>query len=190
MKKSLNVLFLVFVIAGLLGVSAFGQGQAPAGADGQRRGGGGGGRGGAGVGQRASVPPATGPMLDIANKIADAINHQDAATLQKMVAPDAVYLDEDGHQPLVSSWITKLTTGTPAKMFTISQIKGQSWDDAGWVSFNYTLAENFQGRGAPEAQSINIKGIASFVLKKPAGGDWQIQLIHGAMEQHVPGFTK
>src|SRR5262245_41281870 len=50
------------------------------------------------------APPAPGPMLEIANKIVEAINKQDAATLQKMSAPDAIYLDEDGHAPPVMAW--------------------------------------------------------------------------------------
>src|SRR4051812_16054079 len=93
----------------------------------------------AAAGGQRGVPAATGPMLDVANKISDAINKQDAATLQKMLAPDAVYLDEDGHAPPVQAWIGKLTGGTPAKQFAISNTHGQMWSDVGWVSFNYTL---------------------------------------------------
>lgn len=129
------------------------------------------------------VPAASGPMLEVANKLADAINKQDAAALQKMVAPDAVYLDEDGHAPPVMAWINRLTMGTPAKQMTISQTHGQSWDTTGWVSFNYTLAEQFQG------QPKTLRGTASIVLKKAASGDWQIQLVHGALEQKVPNLT-
>ena len=129
------------------------------------------------------VPPATGPMLDIANKLVEAINKQDAAALQKMVAPDAVYLDEDGHAPPVAAWINRLTMGTPAKQMTISGTHGQMWDNAGWVSFNYTLAETFQG------QPKTLRGTASVVVKKAPSGDWLIQLVHGALEQKVAGLT-
>ena len=128
------------------------------------------------------VPAATGPMLDVANKIVDAINKQDSATLQKMVAPDTVYLDEDGHAVPVQAWINRLTMGTPSKQMTMAQSHGQSWDNAGWVSFNYTLTENFKG------EPKTLKGTASFVLKKAAGSDWTIQFIHGAPEQHVPNL--
>jgi ketosteroid isomerase-like protein len=137
------------------------------------------------LGQRGpQVPPATGPMLDVANKIAEAINKQDAATLQKMVAPDCVYLDEDGHAPPVARWITVLTTGTPAKSVTISSTHSQMWNDTGWVSFNYVLNETFKEQ--PKA----IRGTASIVLRKAANGDWQMQLIHGALEQKVAGLTQ
>ena len=129
------------------------------------------------------VPPATGAMLDLANNLAAAINKQDAATLQKMVATDAVYLDEDGHAPPVARWITALTTGTPAKEITISSHHSQMWDTGGWVSFNYDLKENFQG------QPKVVKGTASITVKKD-GADWKIVLIHGALMQKVAGLTQ
>ena len=138
------------------------------------------------IAQRGGPPPvpaAPGPMLDAANKIVDAINKKDAAALQKMAAPDAVYLDEDGHALPVMVWINKLTMGTAPKQMMITQPHGQTWDNTGWVSFNYTLAETYQG------QPKTLKGTASIVLKKAAGGDWQITLVHGALEQHVPNLT-
>jgi len=123
-------------------------------------------------------------MLDLANKLVDAINKQDTATLHKMMAPDAVYLDEDGHAPPARAWINKLATGTPAKHIEISATHSQMWDDAGWVSFNYTLTESLHG------ESKTLKGTASIVVKKAADGDWQIQLVHGALEQKVAGITQ
>jgi len=123
-------------------------------------------------------------MLDLANKLVDAINKQDTATLHKMMAPDAVYLDEDGHAPPARAWINKLATGTPAKHIEISATHSQMWDDAGWVSFNYTLTEDLHG------ESKTLKGTASIVVKKAADGDWQIQLVHGALEQKVAGITQ
>ena len=135
------------------------------------------------AGARPQTPPATGPLLDLANHLVDAINKQDTAALSKMLAPDAVYLDEDGHAPPARVWINKLTTGTPAKQVVISSTHGQTWDDAGWVSFNYSLTETLQG------QSMTVKGTASIVARKTPGGDWQIQLVHGALEQRVAGLT-
>src|SRR5687768_2295671 len=103
MKK---VMFLILVLA--LSCAILTAQQAPAG-------------GGRGAAPAPAPPPA--PMLDIANKLADAINKADAAALQKMVAPDAVYLDEDGHQPPVANWITKLTTGPAPKKIEISAVR-------------------------------------------------------------------
>ena len=143
--------------------------------------------GGRGGGQRAAmpqVPPASGPMLDIANKIAEAINKQDAATLTKMLAPDCVYLDEDGHAPGVARWVTVLTSGTPPKKFEVSATHSQMWEDAGWLSFNYVVGETFQNN--PK----NLRGTASLVLKKAPSGEWLIQLIHGALYQKVAGLPE
>jgi ketosteroid isomerase-like protein len=168
--KKLTFLFVVFVLAMMCAVLVA---QQPP-ASGVR---GGGMRG-------MQVPPASGPMLDIANKLVDAINKQDTATLQKMLASDAVFLDEDGHAPPALNWIAKLTAGTPAKQIEISATHSQMWDDAGWVSFNYTLTETFQG------QPKTVKGTASIVLRKPVDADWQIQLVHGALYQKVAGITQ
>jgi ketosteroid isomerase-like protein len=168
MKKATPVLAgLVFVV---LGAVLFAQ-QPPAGA-----------RGGGMRGPQ--TPPASGPMLDLANKLVEAINKQDAANLQKMLAADAVYLDEDGHAPSAQAWINKLATGTPPKQLTISATHSQMWEETGWVSFNYELTETFQD------QPKTVKGTASIVAKKAAGGDWQIQLIHGALYQKVAGITQ
>jgi ketosteroid isomerase-like protein len=166
MKKAIMVLVLALVLAGIVLL-----GQAPPG----RQGGG---------GARGGPAAASGPMLDLATKVVEAINKQDASALQKLVAPDAVYLDEDGHALPVPVWITKLTTGTPAKTMSISATHSQMYDNAGWFSFNYVLAENF--KNAP----LTVKGTASLVAKKTPDGEWQITLIHGAMEQHVAGFTQ
>jgi len=135
---------------------------------------------------RPATPPATGAMLDIANHLADAINKQDAAALQKMIAEGAVYLDEDGHAPAASRWIAKVTTnaeGAPAKAIQISDTHSQMWGDAGWVSFNYVLAETING------EPKSIRGTASLMVRKDAAGDWKIQLIHGALYQKVAGLT-
>ncbi len=128
------------------------------------------------------LPPAPAPLLDAANKIVAAINKKDAAALQSMSAPDAIYLDEDGHALPVMVWINKLTMGAAAKQMMITQTHGQLFDYIGWVSFNYTLAETYQG------QPKTLKGTASLVLKKTFG-DWQITMVHGALEQHVPNLT-
>ncbi len=173
MKKLIGM-FVLLALA--LGAMLMAQ-QPPAGAAGAGRGGG---------AQRPMAPPvpaATGPMLDVANKISDAVNKQDAAALTKLLADGAVYLDEDGHAPPISRWVTQLTTGTPAKTFVISATHGGMWDTAGWLSFNYTLTENY--KDMPKT----IKGTASLVLKKQPSGDWQIVLVHGALEQKVAGIT-
>ena len=137
------------------------------------------GRGGRGGGM-PQVPPAPAPLMDIANKIADSINKQDSATLGKMVAPDCVYLDEDGHAPPVARWVTNLTSG--GKKIEISSTHGMVMDNDAWLSFNFAVTETFQGN--PKT----LKGTATFVLKK-SGADWMIEMVHGAFFQKVAGIT-
>jgi ketosteroid isomerase-like protein len=168
MKKA--TLVLALLVLAVPGAALFGQQPPPSG-------------GGGGM-HRPQTPPASGPMLDLANKLVDAVNKQDAATLQKLLASDAVFLDEDGHAPPASAWIKKLSTGTPPKQVAISSTHSQMWDDTGWVSFNYELTETIQD------QPKTVKGTASIVARKSASGDWQIQLIHGALYQKVAGITQ
>jgi len=129
------------------------------------------------------IPPATGAMLHVANELVNAINKQDGAALEKMLAPGAVYLDEDGHAPPARAWVHKLTTGTSAKHITISATHSQMWGDAGWVSFNYSLTEELHG------QPKTLVGTASIVCRKSAG-KWLIELVHGALKQTVAGITQ
>lgn len=168
--KRLSVAFMMFAFSMTCGILV--AQQAPAG-------------GAGGMRMRGPrTPPATGPMLNLANQLADAVNKQDAAALEKLLAPDAVYLDEDGHAPPARAWVRKLTAGTAPKHIEISATHGQTWDDSGWVSFNYTLTENYQG------QPKTLKGTASIVAEKAASGDWQIKMIHGALDQRVAGITQ
>jgi hypothetical protein len=184
--KKIGLMSFVLIAAFAIALSA----QAPAGAGGQGGGagrgggqGGGGGRGG-GAGRGAPAPAAPAPLQAFADTLAAAINKQDSAAMTKMLAMDALYLDEDGHAIPATVWVMRLTTGTPAKVFAISGSHGQMLDDnTGWVSFNYTLAETFQN--APKT----LSGTASMVLKK-AGADWSILMVHGALKQSVAGVTQ
>jgi hypothetical protein len=185
--KKIGLMSFVLIAAFAIALSA----QAPAGAGGGQGGGagrgggqgGGGGRGG-GAGRGAGAPAAPAPLQAFADTLAAAINKQDSAAMTKMLAMDALYLDEDGHAIPATVWVMRLTTGTPAKVFAISGSHGQLLDDnTGWVSFNYTLAETFQN--APKT----LSGTASMVLKK-AGADWTILMVHGALKQSVAGVTQ
>ena len=184
--KKIGLMSFVWIAAFAIALSA----QAPAGAGGQGGGagrgggqGGGGGRGGA-AGRGAPAAAAPAPLQAFADTLAAAVNKQDAAALTKMLAMDALYLDEDGHAIPATVWAMRITTGTPAKVFAISGSHGQMIDDnTAWLSFNYTLAETFQN--APKT----LSGTASMVLKK-AGADWSILMVHGALKQSVAGVTQ
>src|SRR5262249_18392441 len=134
MKRSI----LAFVIAMVaLAGSALAQAPEPGQGGGGpgERGGGGRGRGGGG----APVAPLTGPVGDMVNMIIAAINNQDAPYLQKVVASDAVWLDEDGHMLPANIWINRLMQAKPAKKVTITGLTGQTWDGGAWAAFSYTL---------------------------------------------------
>lgn len=159
---------LVFVIA-MAAVTGSALAQAP-----ERGQGGGGGRGG-GRGRGPAAPPLMGPVADEVNMIISALNNQDAAYLQKVVASDAVWLDEDGHALPASAWIGRLMQAKPAKKIAITNLTGQTWDDGAWAAFKYTLDETTSA-GAPN----QMAGMNSMTFKK-VGDTWQVVLIHAAV---------
>jgi hypothetical protein len=169
--KRIIALSLVIVTFFVLTAAA----QAPAGGQGpagQGRGaGGGGGRGGRGG---APAPPATGPIADRVNEIVAAVNKPDAAALQKVVTMDALWADEDGHILPANIWKNKITTGATPKKLTISNLRVGNTDDAGWAAFNYVLDEG----------ANMIRGTNTMVFKK-VGADWQVVLVHGAINTNV-----
>src|SRR5438876_8183837 len=85
------------------------------------------------------APPATatGPIADLMKSIVTAFNNRDAAFFEKTIAPDAVWLDEDGHHLIATVWITRLLTANPPRKLSITNLRTGNWDTAGWVGFNY-----------------------------------------------------
>jgi hypothetical protein len=116
---------------------------------------------------------ASGPVADFVRSMVTAFNNKDAAFFQKAIAPDAVWLDEDGHHLIASVWITRLMSATPARKLSITNLRTGNWDTAGWAGFNYVI----EGTG-------QVKGTNSMVLKKN-GNDWQIVLVHGAVDTAI-----
>jgi hypothetical protein len=162
MKRSILVFVIAMVaLAGSALAQAPERGQGPDG-----RGGGRGGRGQA---------PLTGPLADMVNAVITALNTQDASYFQKNVAPDAVWLDEDGHMLPANIWIGRLMQAKPAKKITITNLTGQMWDGGGWAAFSYTLDETTAAGGQNQ-----MKGTNSLTFKKN-GNDWQVVLIHAAV---------
>jgi len=128
------------------------------------------GQGGARPNIFAPAAAATGPIADVMNTMVTAFNNRDTAHFQKLIAPDAVWLDEDGHHLLATVWMTRLLSANPPRKLTISNLRTQNWDTAGWAGFNYVLEGTNQ-----------VKGINTIVFKK-TGNDWQIAMIHGAVD--------
>jgi ketosteroid isomerase-like protein len=162
MKRS--ILVLIVTLSTLVGSA---MAQAPEGrGQGQGQGRGGGGRGG-------GLPaPLTGPVADMVNAIVTALNNQDAAYLQKVVAMDAIWVDEDGHFLPAGIWVNRLMQAKPAKKMAMTNLTGATWDNGAWAAFRYTLDETTSA-DAPN----QMKGSASLTFKKN-GADWQVVMIH------------
>jgi ketosteroid isomerase-like protein len=159
------ILIFLFVLATFAGSALA---QAPERGQGQGRGGGGGG-----------LPPAptlTGPVADMVNAIVAAINKQDAAYLQKVVAPDAIWADEDGHFLPAGIWVGRLMMAKPAKKLTMTNMTGQTWDNGAWAAFRYTLDETTTAGAANQ-----MKGTTTLTFKK-VGNDWQVAMIHAPVD--------
>ena len=112
----------------------------------------------------------TGPVADVVNAIVTAFNNRDTAYFQKTIAPDAVWLDEDGHHLQAMVWMNRLLSANPPRKLTISNLRVGSWENSGWAGFNYVI----EGTNS-------VKGTNSMLFKK-TGNDWQIVLIHGAVD--------
>ena len=145
----------IFVIAVILITTANGAAQ---------------GRGGRGGGIFAPPSTPSGPIADVINAIVTAFNNHDTGYFQKIIAPDAVWFDEDGHQLLATVWLNRLMAATPPRKLSISDLRVGNWDTAGWAGFHYTLEATNQ-----------VKGINTMSFKK-VGNDWQIVMIHGAVD--------
>ena len=179
--KKLSALFLPVLMA-VMCLSLFAQGPAGgapgAGGGGQGRGGGrgGGGRGG------APAAPATGPIADLVARITEAINKSDADTLNKMLTPDAVWVDEDGHFLPASVWIGRLTTTGPKTLTVLTAptpLRVTETGDIAWAAFSFSLKETVTARGQTSGTPNEMQGIASIVFKKD-GADWKAFLVHAA----------
>lgn len=117
-------------------------------------------------------------VADMVQAGIDAYNKQDIDYFQKMLAPDVVWLDDDGHaisgKDRVLGFLRGQLTATPARKLTITNVRTGSSSDAAWASFAYVMD------GGPGPR----KGLNSTVYRK-SGNDWQIVLVHGAI--NTPG---
>jgi len=116
---------------------------------------------------------ATPPLADVVRSMVNAFNKRDTAFFQKAILPDAVWLDEDGHHLLAAVWINRLLSANPPRKLSITNLRTSNWDNAGWAGFNYVIEGTNQ-----------VKGTNSIVFKKN-GNDWQIALIHGAVDTAI-----
>jgi hypothetical protein len=121
----------------------------------------------------APPPTASAPIADVVNAIVTAFNNRDTAYFQKVIAPDAVWLDEDGHHLQATVWMNRLMGANPPRKLTVSNLRTGNWDTAGWAGFNYVI----------EGTNM-VKGTNSLLFKK-TGNDWQVVMIHGAVDTKI-----
>jgi ketosteroid isomerase-like protein len=121
----------------------------------------------------APAATASGPLSDVMKSVVTAFNNRDIAFFDKLIAPDAVWLDEDGHHLLATVWMNRLLSANPPRKLSITNLRTESWDTGGWAGFNYVLEATNQ-----------VKGINSMVFKK-TGNDWKIVMIHGAVDTAI-----
>ncbi len=118
------------------------------------------------------------PVADLVQAGVDAYNRQDVAYFEKMLAPDVVWLDDDGHavagKDRVLAFLRNQLGATPPRKLIVTNIRTGNTSDAAWASFAYVM------EGGPGQR----KGLNSTFYKK-SGADWQIVLIHGAI--NTPG---
>src|SRR5436853_5848361 len=66
---------------------------------------------------------ASGPLADFVRSIVTAFNNRDTAFFQKVITPDAVWLDEDGHHLIGRVWIERLLSANPPRKLSITNLR-------------------------------------------------------------------
>ena len=62
------------------------------------------------------------------------------------------------------------------RRLTATNISGETWDDAAWAAFDYTLDETL-ANGTPN----QIKGTETITFRK-FGNEWKVVLVHAAID--------
>src|SRR5215831_12718860 len=98
-------------------------------------------RGQRGGGANIFAPPATasGPIADMMKAVVTAFNKGDTAYFQRIIAPDAVWFDEDGHTLQATVWMNRILSANPPRKLSITNLRVGNWDNSGWAGFNYAL---------------------------------------------------
>jgi ketosteroid isomerase-like protein len=129
-----------------------------------------------GGGARIGIPgtPPAGPLVSLVQAGVDAYNKGDIAYFENMFADDILWVDEDGHElntkMFCVNFIRRQITATPKRKMLVSGIATGAWGDTGWAAFAYTIDDGVNQR----------KGTNTTLFKK-VGNNWQIVLIHGAI---------
>jgi ketosteroid isomerase-like protein len=131
-------------------------------------------------GQRGGTPPPaqdSGPAVAMVKSFLDAYNRQDNAYYQRVMAPDIVLMDDDGHILLGKERVIQMMQ-TRSKMIPQPQklipsgIISQGTAGAAWAGLHYRF----------DAGDIHREGLISMVFKK-VGDDWLIAHFHFSIDQ-------
>jgi len=136
--------------------------------------------------QAAAAPPAA-PAPQARPEIAaevergtKAYNSQDIAYYQSALAPDAVYIADDGAVFAGKERVVGLFTrifGRPQKaQLAVTDLVTGGKGDVAWARFNWTLS------GIEKARP----GVATVILQR-AGSDWQVVSIQNTAKGHAMG---
>ena len=119
----------------------------------------------------------SGPGVPIVKAFLDAYNKPDLAGVMRMVSPDIVFLDDDGHTNLGKAFVEaslqrRLATPVHETLVPSGPITSSGTADVIWASFPYLF-----DRG-----DIHRKGLITLVFKK-VSADWQIVHFQFAIDQ-------
>lgn len=107
-----------------------------------------------------------------------AYNAQDLAFYQSTLAPDAVYIADDGAvfagKERVIGLFTRIFGRTPKPRLEVSDVVTGGRDDVAWARFNWTLS------GIPRARS----GVATVLFVRTPSG-WQSVSIQNTAKGHA-----
>ena len=124
---------------------------------------------------RSPGPPPAGPLVSLVEAGVDAYNASDMSYFEEMFADDILWVDEDGHE-LTSKgfalwFMNRQMSATPKRRMEAHGIASGTWGDTGWAAFAYTIDDGVHQR----------KGMNTTLFRK-TGDDWEIVLIHGAID--------
>ena len=129
---------------------------------------------------QAAPPSAAGIALEVTRGVA-AYNAQDLKYYEGALAPDAVYIADDGMtftgKESVAALFGRLFAATPHRQMEIGEVTTGARDSVGWARFKWTITRGETSR----------KGICSILFTR-AGDRWQAVQIQNTPDGHgAPG---
>jgi uncharacterized protein (TIGR02246 family) len=125
----------------------------------------------------AVAPQARPEIVTELQRGVTAYNAQDIAYYQSSLAPDAVYIADDGGifvgRDRVVSLFTRIFARTPKPRLEVSEIATGGTGDVAWARFKWTLSDIEKAR----------PGLATAIFTR-SGGRWQVASIQNTAVGH------